>query len=157
MNPVKKPEYSDAILGVNPFTHNITIPCAYIPVKEYKDEGDGILINRDIKIEATPFTRFFTRAEDRKIVNLLSDKGKSLLLWLVYELEYGKDYLWINKDRYMEEAEVKSYTTYSNAVKELIRYGFLAHTVVKEVFWINPTFIFKGNRITKYAHLIKEK
>jgi hypothetical protein len=50
----------------------------------------------------------------------------------------------------MTKCNIKDKRTYNDAVKELIRYNFIASTGFDNVFWINPNLIFSGSRINKY-------
>lgn len=150
MQKYKKPKFTVEDLGYNPFLNSLQIPVRkIIDTKSYKLD-EGVLINNQIKLEYTPFTKVFNTSEHRIIVNNLSDKSQRLYLWIIYEIEAGKDYLWVNIDRYMEEQNIKSINTVKNALQELVRYGILNMTVVKNVYWINPDFFFNGNRISKF-------
>ena len=50
----------------------------------------------------------------------------------------------------MQEVGIKAINTYNEAIKELIRYGLIKDTKAVDTFWINPEFIFNGNRVKKY-------
>lgn len=156
MQRFNRPKYDEEELGMNPFTNSLVIKYFGIPTKEYEVVEDGIKLNKEIKIENEVYTKLFTTAENRVIITRMSSSAKSLLLWICYEIDSSKDFLWINRERYMLEAEIKSNTTYLEAVKELVRYGFIIYSTIKDVFWINPSFIFKGNRIKKYPNNLKK-
>lgn len=137
-------------IGSNPLAVGIEIPVVPVYSKDtYKKDEDAI-VPITIFIEKTPFTKVYNTSENRKIVNNLSSRAKTLLLWIIYEVEAGKDYLWINKSRYMQEVGIKAINTYNEAIKELIRYGLIKDTKAVDTFWINPEFIFNGNRVKKY-------
>lgn len=146
----KKPVFDEEDLGVNPFLRGLEIK---VNIREdgdiYKKEDD-VLINNKRVMEYTPYTKVYITPANRKIVNTLSDKAKSLYLWLMYEADTNKDFIWLNYKRYMIENEIKSYTTYANAIKELIRYGFVATTITKDVYWVNPDFFFRGSRVQTF-------
>ena len=159
MQKYKKPKFDCKTLGVNSFVINsgFVIPVNKLEfVDQYKLELDGTLLPLKLEVEATPYVKVYITPERRLIISKLSPAGKELLLWLMYELETGKDYLWINKSRFMLENST-SLNTYKKAVDELVRYGMLAFTVVKDVYWINPDFLFKGDRISKYPKNIQKK
>jgi hypothetical protein len=156
MQKYKKPKFDYNKLGVNPCaSSSLIITVNEIAFKDfYMQDEDGILLPAKKEVEATPFTKLYVTAERRLIVAKLSPAAKELFLWVMLELDSGKDALWINKDRFMEENNT-SLNTFKKAIDELIRYAFLAYTVVREVYWINPDFFFKGDRISKYPKNIK--
>jgi len=98
-------------IGFNPLAVGIEIPVVPVYSKDtYKKDEDAI-VPITIFIEKTPFTKVYNTSENRKIVNNLSARAKTLLLWIIYELDAGKDYLWINKYRYMQEVGIKAINT----------------------------------------------
>lgn len=144
-------------LGRNPFIKGLTINVNKIAIKNvYKSSGDkacdGSIIQEPVysKADSTPFTKFYIGSELRKIRSLITPRGKELLLWIMDELEAGKDYVEINRKRYMKELHIKSLNTYKTAVSDLVRYGIIALTLKQDVFWINPEFLFRGSRVRKY-------
>lgn len=155
MQKYKKPEFDFETLGVNPCSYPLVIPVNKIEFAgQYKKEDD-MLINVIAEVEATPYTKLYVTSERRKLVSGLSTSAKELYLWIMFEIDSGEDALWINKDRFMEENHT-SLNTYKKAIEDLIRYAFIAYTVVKDVYWINPDFFFRGDRLSKYPKNIKE-
>lgn len=150
MQKYTKPLFSEDQLGLNPFVVSLQIPVAVLQFKnQYRKEGD-VLINVEKEVESTVFAKLYCSAERRVLANNLSLRSKELLVWVMYEIDSGKDYLWINKARYMEEIRITAIDTYRNALKELIRYGFMHQSLVKDVYWINPDMFFKGDRIKRF-------
>ena len=145
-----KPVYSYDTLGKSPFIGNLSIPATLLPISEYIEDRDGDMMPKEVWVERTPFVRLYIISEHRKFTNNLSDKATCLFLWILFEMEHGHDYLWVDKNRYMSERGIKSYNTYINASKELVRYCFLAYTPVKDVFWVNPNFAYRGNRVKRF-------
>lgn len=156
MNIKKKPVINVEELGTNPFSFNLQIPVKQLEFKnQYAKDADGVLVNLVAEVELTPFCKFYSTPEHRKLRNSFSLRAKEMYLWLLDEIDYGKDFIWINKDRYMKEMDISSVNTYKDALNELIRYGHLTESITKGVYWINPEFFFKGNRVTKYSKKIK--
>lgn len=156
MQKYKKPKFDIKKLGVNPCTVSLVIPVNEIEFKDQYTKEDGMLTNTTVEVEATPFAKLYVTAERRKLVSSLSTSAKELYLWIMYEVDASEDALWINRDRFMEENNT-SLNTYKKAIEELIRYAFVAYTVVKDVYWINPDFFFRGDRIKKYPKNIQLK
>lgn len=159
MQKYKKPTFTVSQLGVNPCISSLKIPVVKkVFDKQYKRDEEGDLLPVEQEVEYTEFTKFYNSPERRKVRNALSTKAKSLLFWIMDELEAGADHIWINKQRYMEELSISSIDTYKNGITELIRYALIVPTIIKDVYWINPDFMFKGDRIKKYPkNVVKYK
>lgn len=156
MSRVRRPLFSEELLGVNPFRGSLDVPVIrHVSSHEFKRDGDGDFVNVERDFEYTPFTKLYTQSDLRKHTALLSPRGCSLLLWIMYSLKPGKDFLWINKQRYREESKVNSVNTYMSALRELIRYGYLSSTTVGDVFWVNPAFFFNGDRPKKFRDRVR--
>ena len=69
-------------------------------------------------------------------------------------MDPGKDNIFINYERYCNEFNV-AYNTCTEAVTDLIKAGLITPTLIKRVYWINPLFLFTGNRIKKYPDSVK--
>jgi hypothetical protein len=144
-------------LGINPFIANLIVPISKIQLdsfKEITEDGEVIKLYDTISLEKTKFTKFFCSAERRKLLMNCTLRAKELVLWIMYDINSGEDYIWISKERYMREAEITSVNTYKEALLELIRYGVIALSGIPHVYWINPDFFFKGDRISKYPNNI---
>lgn len=150
-----KPKFTEADLGVNPFVQELIVRVRDFKTGKIVEDADGIKDFEYAEAEYDPHTKIYTTVMDRQIINMLSPKAKDLYLFLIYSLTTGKDYFWFNKQRYMEELQIKSNTTVHNAITELIRYGIIIYTVYRDVYWINPGFLFAGNRVKKYKSNVK--
>lgn len=152
MQKYKKPTFTYAQLGTNPCS--FTVPVNELAFKDqYKREPDGTLLPLTLPVEATPYTKVYVSSDRRLIIAKLSPAAKELYLWIMFEVDSGKDALWINKDRYMIENST-SLNTYKKALTELLRYALIVKTIIKDVYWINPDFFFRGDRIAKYPNKI---
>lgn len=158
MNPIDKPDIKEDQIGNNPFVVPLQIPVREREfIDQLRKDKDGDLVPIKAYIENEPFIRLYVTSDRRKIINQLDDKSKSMLLWIFYTVERKKDYIWINKERYKKEQDIKSENTVRGALKNLVRYGLIQYTIVKDVYWINPDFFFFGNRIKKYPNNLVEK
>ena len=147
-----KPEINKNNLGVNPLTVNDleikVVEKVYTGSFKHKD---GDIIHNTGLIEYDSCTKVYNKASNRLFASKLTAGSKSLLLWLIFEMDYNEDYIWINKTRYMEENDISSINTYKKAITELTRYCVIYPMLGKRnVYWINPRLMFNGNRITKY-------
>ena len=154
MQKYSKPKYDYKTLGINPFSISLEVKVKELELlNAYKKDGDEWLPVTN-EVEDTPFTKMFITAERRIIVSNLSPAAKELYLWIMFEIDAGKDALWINKERYMLENHT-SINTYKKALEDLIRYAIISQTVVQGVYWFNPDFFFRGDRIKKYPKNLK--
>lgn len=150
---IKKPKIDEDKLNKgNPFVDNLSIPLRRISKQEYKKQlnGDFVLEEDHVTMEYTPFVKVFNTSQNRIDFTALSMRSKELLMWIMYECEAGRDWLWINKVRYMDENGVGSYNTYVTAIRELVEQKFLAISTTKDVYYINPDMFFCGDRVRKY-------
>ncbi len=151
-----KPKFTEEELGMNPFIQSLTVRVCDFKTGRIIEDEEGIKDYEYAEREYDPHTKIYTTSIDREIINKLSPKAKDLYLFLIYSLNTGKDYFWFNRQRYMEELQIKSNTTVCNALNELSRYCIIYNVIsVKDVYWINPAFLFAGNRIKKYKNNVK--
>ena len=156
MNKFKKPELKEHLLRANPLV-NMGFSILTVSVADksvFKTDNDGIHLPNEYIMEKETSTRVYTKSEHRLFITQLSDKSKSLYLWLLYEIEPGKDYLWINKERYKQESKTSD-NTYRAAIEELVNNLVLAPSLVRNVYWINPRLFFSGNRVNKYPNHVE--
>lgn len=156
MPKINKPKIEEEKLPPNPFSQELQIPVvAKVLEDHYKIEPDGTKIPCEIELEYTPYAKVYATSTHRKIINNLDPCSKELFLWLIYSIEHGSDYIWLNIKRYMEECSV-SRNTYKKALEQLIRYGMLVPTgIYNDTYWINPRYFFKGSRVNKYPTKIQ--
>ena len=164
MNKYKdKPEINEEDLGKNPFLNSL-----HVDVNSIKSDSkyqvynkamgeDAIFELANFEFEATPYCKVYADSSRRLDMVALSPRSKDLLMWVMYEAKKNKDWLWVNKKRYMEESKVGSINTYKAALNELIKCGFITKTVIMDTFWLNPHYFFNGNRITKFPDNVKRK
>jgi hypothetical protein len=163
MSKYEKQELDEAELGINPFVSSLKIPVNSVRsdnkyrVHDKSSGEDSIYELANFDYEATPYCKVFSDKQRRTIMAKLKPRSKDLFLWIGYELKSGKDYIWINKVRYMEENEVGSINTYKSAIVELMQTGIIAKIHVMDYYWINPHWFFNGNRITKFPDNVVRK
>lgn len=157
MTKPKKPDINPLKLGKNPLLNNLKIVITGFEIPNQYKMVDGKKEQVEAEIERVGFTKVFSDAERRKAMLVLTPRAKDLLLWLMYEVEPNKDYLWLNKWRYMEESGIATYNTYNSAVNDLIANLYIAKVAgYSNVFWISPHFFFNGNRAKTFPeHVVK--
>lgn len=152
MNVKRKPDLSDMDKIRNPFTEAIDF-C--IKVRERVDFNSyenkvGEKVPKEYLLEKDISTKVFISEERR--LDMCGRKGHTqrLFLWILYMMDLNKDYVWIEKKKYMRENKIKDNRTYKSSIKELCDMGYLSISTKKDVYWINPTLFFCGSRINKY-------
>lgn len=152
MKRVLKPKFDEEDLGVNPFTQSFKIVTRAITIKsQFKVVKDRIKVPVELDMEYEPSCKIYTAPSKRLWLFKQKPRSQSLMLWIIYAIDYSKDYIWINKKRYMEESGTSLNTTKA-AIEDLIKAGVITKTIIKDVYWINPKFFFKGDRVKKYPN-----
>lgn len=162
-----KPDFTPDSLGQNPFTYS---PEFIVKVREVEAEQEfvhrdsikeGVLTKAPVKfkspyvVEQQIYTKIYRSKDLRKIEMGCSPRAVHLLRFIEYTINPGDDFIWINKDMYMSESDCTR-NTYQGAIDELMRYGLIYMTPYTDVYWINPQFLFCGNRIKKYPNNLKD-
>jgi hypothetical protein len=151
-----RPEISEEKMGRNPFLASLEVRVR--PIRSgYVPDGE-MMVDNYVDLEVDTYFKMFDKAEQRVVMAGLSFRALQVWTWAMYTIESGKDYLWVNVVRVMEECGMKSIKTYKAAIAELCRYGYFAPCVGhKNVFWINPAVAFKGNRAKAFPENVVKK
>lgn len=155
----KKPtneELTDEMMGTNPFMTDTLITVSKKRTKNVDDNGD---INyEDSLIEITPYTKVFDVTGGKEKMMALSPRAKEMYLYLIYYAPKAKDYMWINRDAFMKNNEIKSVHTFLNALSELNKAGYVISVFkMKDVIWLNPLHFFKGSRLNRFPNKLTVK
>lgn len=88
----------------------------------------------------------------------LGNAGRSVLLYLIHQLGYNRekgkrDYLELRANKYEEKTGTTRYT-FNRGIQELINVGIIAdrRTVRRGTYWINPSYLYKYNRIADFPN-----
>ena len=133
-------------IGVNPFVESLRIKAVHV-VTINKMTGDTVvdyLIDEDISV------KMFRCANAHQTIANLSNKAQRLLFYIIYSIHTNCDYILLNKSYYKKINKIKSNTTITTAIGELVRTGIIAKSCIRDVYFINPRFLFNGNRIKNY-------
>lgn len=147
------PKIDEKNLGENPFVRTLSIPVT--PIVSSKDlvlNEAGVIVNKTFYIEKTPKVELYIHECARDNIASLSDKAQRLLLHILYTMGRNKDHYQLNKQHYMTKNKIKSHTTVSNAIQELVRYQYIVKSCKQTVYWINPYRFFPGSRLQKYPN-----
>ena len=149
----------------NPFTENMIVPMGKKCVQLSKlGKDNNVLINTETgehfgthvttyrKVDRTKFVKLF--AENIAMTFDLGSAGlKSLnvLIFAVQNYAIGKDRVSLDRyvlDEFLESTEQKlSQATFTRGIKGLVDAKIVARCLKQGDFFINPNFIFNGDRI----------
>lgn len=151
--PSKKPVITDDNIGINPFALNLIIPVnrRYKDVKNKFGDDDKL----EFSYEATKFCRVFDAFEHRDDAVRLPIRCKELMYYIIHSMETGKDYVYIEKEVYMANMGIKSVNTFKGAIKGVVNRYIIPHETIKGVYWVNPMYLFKGDRISKFPNRVR--
>jgi len=152
-----KPELTPEILGISPFMEGLQIAVTKRAMKVINKFGNED--ERVYELEATAYTKVFEVESARVQVSELPLRCKEMYLYLIHAVKSAQDYVWIERAAYMDLMGIKSVNTFKSTVAELSKSAYICpHVTIKDVYWINPYYFFKGSRLNKYKdHLVEKK
>lgn len=141
--------------GINPFLSDFKV-VVNVQGKEglyKKDEDDWLPV--EYEYERDKKVNVYVDRKCRLVVAGLSNSAKCLYLHLLYEVEYGCDYIEVNVERYMRENGISSLNTYKSGLSELRKFGIMANIEGhKGIYWINPKYFFAGSRVEHFKDYV---
>ena len=112
-------------------------------------------ISHSYLVDTVPAVKVFVTPAARKYIAALSAQAKSLLWYILGILDYNKDTVFLNTNKYMEENNIKSRVTFYKVRDELVDAGFITRHKKASTYWINPFIMFHGDRLKKYKDNVK--
>jgi hypothetical protein len=88
-----------------------------------------------------------------KVMAGLSASGKDMLLYIMRYLGSNRDTIELKEDIYIERMNVSD-RTFRRAKEELTNLIIVKKKSRKDVYYINPQYLFRGNRINAYPESI---
>lgn len=141
----------------NPFMMDITTRTKRITNKR----GDMMLVSSETgeiqttvagfweaeEVDATKFVKLFVKGV--KALKELTSSGTKVfeVLYLKVQATIGKDTVYLSFNKVDQALTPMSSATYQRGLKELIEKGFLAATPDIGIFWLNPSFVWNGDRL----------
>lgn len=146
-----RPDVDDSRIGVNPLSRGVEIPVSSIVVEgRYEQDRDGLWLPASADLERDDKVSLYVGGGRRLLWMNLGNPALRLFVWVTFELDLNKGYVWVNVPRYLSESGV-SLNTYKAGVEELERYGFILGVVgYKDVYWVNPSYCYRGSRVRGY-------
>jgi len=94
---------------------------------------------------------------DNGLLNIfptLPSAAKDMFMYIVAKIQYESDVIELEEEKYMETMGVSRATFYS-ARKALTNRIIMERKERKNTYWVNPAYIFRGSRISKYPKNVK--
>ena len=99
------------------------------------------------EVDSTKFVKLFVRGV--KALKELSGAGTKVfeVLYLRVQENIGKDQIFMAFPSVDQTLTPMSQATYKRGMAELIEKGFVAATTVQGWYWLNPSFVWNGDRL----------
>lgn len=126
---------------------DVSIPSPFTSRYEfvYMDKDKGA-----IKVDVSASCRIYVDAVFNEDRNNLSLRSKEMFLWIIGRLRSGEDVVRIHPENYMALFDIASPSTVRKAIQGLIKADIIAKTDVRNVYFINANYLFRGSRIRKW-------
>jgi hypothetical protein len=148
---------SNILYDENPFVPSVAVKRKRITNKR----GDMTLINNDNgvitssiagfwevqEVDSSQFLKLFINGV--KALKELSSAGTKVfeILYIEMQNNIGKDRVYLSIANVNQEITPISKTIYTRGMRELIDKGFLAASSSMNLYWINPDFLWNGDRL----------
>jgi hypothetical protein len=146
-----------ALHETNPFMATVKTRTRRVTNKR----GDMMLVNADTgavqtqiagfweaeEVDSTKFVKLFVNGV--KALKELTSSGTKVfeILYLRIQENIGKDRVFISFTDLDPAATPMSHSTYKRGLAELIQKGFIAATPTQGWYWLNPDYVFNGDRL----------
>jgi hypothetical protein len=143
---------------MNPFVQNFKLNLLKVNSSHFrvdtKNISDGIIGEYE-KVEKSYLQEQQEKTSSYSVPNInnilfkeLKSNGRDLFMYITYNLKKDSDSIELRPDKICEGMRITRGTMYT-AVQQLIDVGLICKKKVSE-YWINPYYLFKGNRINYY-------
>lgn len=119
---------------------------------DYKHSGT--VISTSYLVEAHRKTSVYcptTKQMDAMVFRMLTSKARDVLWYITIHLTEDCDYIRLPYETLMKTCKL-SRNSIMLALKELKASGLIAPKA-QSVYWINPAFLFRGNRLRYYSNI----
>jgi hypothetical protein len=134
-------------LDVNPFIRLDSINAKMVPISSEGGRGWRFI---DEEYRITVYPREFLDKYDSIRTN---ENCRELLIYIMNHLTYDSDKIQLIVDDLSEKLSIPRSTMY-DSIDKLEEKQFIKRTGKRNMYWINPYLMFKGNRLSKYPEAI---
>lgn len=109
------------------------------------------------EVDSAQFVKLFINGV--RAFSDLSSKGTKVFELMYYEIQnnQGKDKIYLNFQTIDQSITKISRTTFYDGLNELVDKKFLAPTELQNWFWINPDYVWNGDRLSFVKTYIKKQ
>lgn len=154
----------------NPFMED-KYPLVKTKTKRITNNRGGYMVKATTGETVSPIAGFWHAEEvdSAKFVKLyingvkafgdLSSRGTKVFELMYYEIQnnIGKDKIYLNFSTIDQEITKISRTTFYDGLNELVEKRFLAPTETPNWFWVNPDYVWNGDRLSFVKTYIKRE
>jgi hypothetical protein len=99
------------------------------------------------EVDSTQFVKLY--ASGVRVLKELSNAGTKAfeVLYFAMQNAISKDTVLLSFKLVDQKNNKMSVATYERGIRELIAKDFIAPTTIQSVYWINPDFVFNGDRL----------
>jgi hypothetical protein len=155
----------------NPFIKNALITTKTKTKRMLNKKGDMMITAKDTGEIITPIAGFWhaEQVDNTKFVKLyingvkafkeLTSAGTKVfeLLYLRIQEGINKDQIYLSFSMVNQNITPMSEATYTRGMRELVDKGFIAATPYIGIFWLNPDYVWNGDRLTFVKEYYKSK
>ena len=177
-----KPRQRPERFKTNPFIQDMIVPVRERQVRlSVLGEDNNVVLNQDTgEIRATHLTTY-KKVDGEQFVKLFTQnialtfdlsaqglKALNVLIWAVQHTALSKDEVYLDthaREDFLEAHKTTknkdqiirlSQPTFARGLAELTKAQIIAKTIRQGVYWINPNFVFNGDRIA-FTTIIERK
>jgi len=153
----KNEEIDESTLTDSPYVRKVKINAtSYTNYKQFR-RSDGIMLYSEYLIEDNLSCKLYRSSDVNTIVMSLNYRALQMFNWIALHIPKDRGWIMINEAYFCKRAGITTSKTYNKALTELLEHKIIRHTHYKTVYWVNPHYLFNGNRMVKYPDNLSVK
>lgn len=142
---------------VNPFIDDtFTIQVNILTDEKTYQTVNGIMQPKQYKFEKQLSSKVFRSAKNRNTIAELKASAQRLWLWITYEVAPSTAEFELNIKTYQKHnPKNSSINTIKDAIKDLTDKKLIKPSDRKNIYFINPVYLFSGNRVKSYPEHVE--
>lgn len=145
IDPFQTDLYESAFVGYKKDKSIVKVNMVAIDGETKEEIGSISPISKKKRTDKTPFVKVFT--ENMEWLDVMPPITR-VLFYFLRQMEYKKNMVRISRAKCIKETQI-SMRTLDNAIIGLISGGCIKETDEKNVYWINPSYFYRGDRLDK--------
>jgi hypothetical protein len=157
--------------GVATYENNPFVPAVHVRSKRVTNKrGNMSLVDNDTGAIATSIAGFWETEEvdTGRFIKLFINGVKALkeltnagtkvfeILYLEMQNNLGKDKVYLSYTTLNQQLTPMSESTYARGMRELTSKGFIAASNGTNLYWVNPDYLWNGDRLTFVKQFYKK-